>query len=532
MSEADPRPSAVPRTVADVVSDEPTPGGGTLRWGIRKPSAIVPSKVVDPDGLHIVGALFDSLTSYDADLEPVPAAAQWWSSDAEHRVWTFHLRDEAVFHDGSPVTAGDFAFAWQLAVRAGGVHLADVEGYADVRSGMTGRFRGVNAIDEQTLEVRLSSPRADFASVVAHPSLAPVPREAWQADPQAFEHRPVGNGPFRMAEEWGSGSFIRLVRFERWMQWSRVDGDDRPLDEILFRIADIDTTYVAFQQGRVDVTTIPDGAFDQAVGTYGRSEDGYTGPGVLDGAQASLYFYGFNTLVEPFDEVEVRRAVSLAVDREQLAGDVLEGNVVVARSALPPGLPGYSGLACRSCVHSPATARRLFAEHGVTELELWFNSDGGHEIVAEQVAADLAAVGVDVTFSNLAFDDYLGALQAGTPNLFRFGWAAESAEAGAFLHALFHSDSVPTEPGAGGNYMRYADDRVDAALEEARSLESETSRWQLIRRAERIALGEDQAIVPLFSYRHRTVVARRVQGLVVNALGLTALEDVTLDTGV
>ena len=520
----DPSTLAVP----DMTPSESTAadGGGTLRWGIREPQAIVPSEAVDPDGLHVVNALFDSLATYDEDLEPTPAAAQWWSDDPTHREWTFTLREDATFHDGTPVTAADFVFAWQLAVRSGNTSLSDVKGYDDVRNGLTGRFSGLHAPDDHTLVVQLTTPRADFPSVVAHPSLAPIPPERWQADPQAFARQPIGNGPYRMAEEWAQGRFIRLVRFEQWRGGRHAD--EKTPDEVLFRMADIDTTYVAFQQGRVDIAEIPDGAFDQAVGTHGRSPDGYGGPGVLDGAVASLYFLGFNVTVPPFDEVDVRRAVSLAIDRDTLAGAVLEGNVEPAHSASPPGLPEHNVLTCRSCVHSPATARRLFAEHDITELTLWFNNDGGHEAVAEEVAADLAAVGVTLRLRSLAFPDYLEALQSGEPGLFRFGWSAESPQVGSMLEALFHSTNVPERPGTGGNYMHYADERVDAALDEARAVEPGAERRELLRRAEQIALGDDQAIVPLFTYRHRTVVADRVEGFSLNALGFAALEDVNL----
>ena len=519
----DPAPLAVPPETATPATS--ADGGGTLRWGIREPHSIVPATVADAHGLHVVNALFDSLAAYDAELRVVPAAAKWWSHDAAHRVWTFTLREDATFHDGSAVTAQDFAFAWQLAVRSGNVHLSDVEGYADVRDGTADRLAGVEAVDDGTLVVRLTTPRVDFASVVAHPSLAPVPRAAWEADPGAFAQQPIGNGPYRMAEQWVHGRFVRLVQFEPWRDEFHA-GAKSP-DEVLFRIADIDTAYVAFQQERLDITDIPDGAFDQAVATYGRSPDGYRGPGVLHGPTASVYFLGFNVASPPFDELAVRRAVSLAIDRERLADTVLEGTVEPARAATPPGLPGEHVLTCRSCVHSPTAARRIFADHGITELELWLNDDGGHAAVAQAIATDLAAAGVELELRAVPFPEYLEALQAGWPGLFRFGWTAESPEVASFLEALFHSESVPEGPGMGGNYMRYEDERVDAALDEARSIEPDTYRRELLRRAERIAVGDEQAIAPLFSYRHRTVVADRVEGFSLNALGFANLEDVS-----
>ncbi len=533
-------PSAVPRA-----TDQPlvpvTPAkpletvntSGTFRYAIQEPSAIVPPTATEPNGLAVVDALFDSLTAYDASLRVVPAAAVSWTATAPDE-WMFTLREGATFHDGSPVTAADFKFAWEQAVRLGlaGYHLRDVQGYDALRAKKATGLAGVTAVDARTLWVRLVGPRADFPAVVAHPALGPVPRVAWRANQAGFLERPIGNGPFRMDGSWAHNEFIRVARFDRW-RGGLVPAVPAVVDEVLFPISDPDTAYLAFQQGRRDFAPLPVGALAEASQEFpASSDDGYRGPGVLVGPTPVLYFLGFNVTRPPFNDVEVRRAVSMAVDREALRAATLEGNVSIARTAVPPPIPGARDNACGACEHNPDEARRIFAERGVTELELWFNRGGGHEQVAERISQDLAAVGVGLRLRSEpsppggSFGAYLDILASGEAGMFSFGWAAEYPTMDAALSPLFDSRSTPSS--GGQNYLRYANPEVDTLIDRARATTDELARRGLYQQVEDLALGRDQAIVPLFTYHHRFVAATRVENLYLSPFGLVNLPEIAL----
>jgi oligopeptide transport system substrate-binding protein len=503
---------------------------GTFRYSIQEPAAIVPPSATEPNGLAVVDALFDSLTAYDTSLKVVPAAASSWAATAPDE-WTFTLREGATFHNGSPVTAADFKFAWEQAVQLGlaGYHLRDVQGYDAFRAKKAVELAGVSAVDSRTLRVRLVRPWADFPAVVAHPALGPVPRAAWWADRAGFLQRPIGNGPFRMEGSWQHNAFIRVARFDDWQ------GGPAPpvIDEVLFPISDPDTAYLAFQQGRRDFAPLPAGALAEASRQFpARSDDGYHGPGLLLGPTPVLYFLGFNVTRPPFNDVEVRRAVSMAIDREALRDATLEGNVSVARAAVPPPIPGARENACSACEHKPAEARKMFAARSITALELWFNRGGGHEQVAEQISQDLQAVGVELRLRSEApapdgsFGAYLDILSSGEAGMFRFGWAAEYPTMDAALSPLFDSRSTPSS--GGRNYMRYADPEVDTLLSQARATTDELARRRLYQQVEDLALGRDQAIAPLFTYHHRFVVATRVENLYLSPFGLVNLPEITL----
>ena len=517
--------------------------GGTLRWAITEPMGITPATATSPDALLIVDALFDSLTRVDQQGHVQPAAAWGWRAEPDAATWIFRLRSGAQWHDGTPVTAQDFVDGWSLAVRKGltAFHLADVDGYVDVRSGATSRLAGVTALDAHTLQVRLVRPRADFPVVVGHPSLGPVhPAAVAAADSAAAEHdaaergdpgatattgpgevdadrHPLGNGPFRMAEAWVREQFVRVVPAEGW----RNQRTGPHVAEVLFRSLDPDAAYVAFQQGRVDIADVPPGALQQALETYGEAAEGYAGPGVLRGDAPVLYHLAFDVSQPPFDDPEVRRAVSLAIDRTALSRAVLQGNVRPARGIIPPAIPGSRRLACSACRHAPDEAREIFSARGITQLTLWFNPDGGHGQVAREVRSQLAEAGVAVGFEAPDSTTFAAAVRNGSAGWFRAGWAAE--------HLTPEDAMVPLlRTGGVGNLGGYSAPDVDALFDAAAAELDEERRIALLQQAEDLVLDRDQAIVPLFTYRLDLVVSERLENFRVDPLGRVDLSTVRL----
>lgn len=518
-TDTDPRASApLPPDLPSMPEMTVTDGaGGTLRWAIGEPAGITPATATSRDGLLVVDALFDSLTRIDPDGVPHAAAAWGWKAEPDAATWTFRLRTGAQWHDGTPVTAQHFVEGWSLAVRNDltGFHLADVEGYEAVRSGTAPLLSGLTAVDDLTLRVRLVRPRAHFPVVVGHPSLGPV-------HPRSDEHgeQPVGNGPFRMAEAWVRNQFVRVVPAEGW----RNQRTRPQVSEVLFRSMDRDAAYVAFQQGRVDIAEVPPGALEQAVEAYGEALRGYSGTGVLRGDVPVLYHLAFDLSQPPFDQVDVRRAVSLAVDRTALAGSILQGNVRPARGLIPPALPGAGPLACDTCRHDPEEARELFAAHGVTELTLWFNPDGGHGQVAAVLRTHLAEAGVGLRFEAVEGAELAEAVAARSAGMFRAGWAAEHLAAEDALVPLLGT-------GGTGNLGGYSAGEVDALLGQAAARLDRDQRIELLRAAEDVALDRDQAVVPLFTYRLGLVVSERLAAFEVDPFGRADLAAVRLSSG-
>jgi peptide/nickel transport system substrate-binding protein/oligopeptide transport system substrate-binding protein len=497
------------------------PEGATLRWAVPEPTGIAPSVVVDETGLLIVDTLFDSLTQVTADGTVLPSAAVTWDVFEHGRRWRFRLRDGARYHDGAPVTAKDFANAWSMTVDQGrtGAHLQDVVGYRSLRDGRTNTLAGVRAIDELTLEVELRAPNMELPAIVAHPSLGPVPPRALEHAAR-FTERPVGNGPYAMAEPWAHGQFIRVVRAEGWRNGQRRRARDR-VREIVFRIIDVDAAYVGFQQGRIDVASVPPGALAQARRRYGIARDG-VGPGVVEAPEPSLYFLGMRVDAPPWDDPDVRRALSRAIDRRAISDADGDRQIDAAYGLVPRSLPGAGAVFCDTCLHLPSLAEAAFRRAGITELTLTYDEGGGHEEIARQIRRDLERIGVTVELRAMAFDEYLGALEHGELALYRFGWQAQYASAGAMLEPLLAS-GAPIEAGDGANYGGYASEEVDELIEQARATASPDERRDVWAQVERAAL-RDQAIIPMFTFRQRTVISGRVENLALMPWGTATPE--------
>jgi ABC-type transport system substrate-binding protein len=517
---ADPQPRATPGTptAAPVVvpTASPTSRDTTLRWAIGEPSTILPGDATTPDELLVVDALYDSLTTWDDQLVVRPAAALRWEPRHHGRVWRFYLRPSARFHDGTPVTAGHFRLAWDLTARDGRAHhhLQDVAGYAAVRAGRATSLAGLRVVDGTTLDVHLTRPVADFPTVVAHPALAPL-RSGFDDT-----RRPIGNGPFRMAEAWADGRFVRL---RRAAATATRPGIGEPLDEIVFRFQDETSAYIAYEQERLDVSPVPAEALSHDRAVISRTQR-YDGPGVLRGALPTTYFLWFNNGIAPFDDVRARRGISLALDRGRLADEVFDNSASPAAELVGPVVPGGRRRTCSDCVHRPDLAKELLRSGGVRRVALWVNRGGDHEDVADRVVADLAAVGVRVDVRRVSFRRFLTALRDGEPGLFRFGWTLDYPTLSNVVRPLFRSDALPATGGL--NFGRYRSRRVDRLLARADRTVRQRTRNELLRQAEDVVLGRDQAIIPLLRLRRRTVVADRVLQLHYGPFGTADLSRV------
>jgi oligopeptide transport system substrate-binding protein len=542
--------------------------GGTLRIGLAvDPVSIDPRFVVDDEGELIVDALFDPLVRLDQRSVVVPAAAARWELSDDGREFTFHL-DRSRFHDGTPVTAGDFKRSFDR-ISDGTASppsflaylLAPVEGAAEAQE-RGGGLSGVEVVDRRTLIIRLSEPQPSFLRVLTDPSLVPVPESA-DADPQAFAAQPVGNGPFAMREPREEGAFLRLSRNE--------DHRTPPLlDEVLFQIYGEDPTrdrqWEDFVSGQLQVAQVPADRLDEAAERYGVSEDGYRGPGLLDGITSTVYLYGFDTTQPPFDDARVRRAVSLSIDREALADDVMQGTRVAADALVPPPFLGSQRGSCDHCRHDPEAALALLEEvraerataaaaaaeeqDAVSEdtdvtdgtdaeeseaeelvpdpvlerLTLTHNRGRAHAAIAERMASDIeSALGIEVDLASRDLQAFVQSVRAGEVAVFRLGWDPGEADAGGYLYPLFHSSQVGLD-----NVTRYANDQVDLLLDQARSSGDAGLSFSRYREAERLILRDAPAL-PLLWYRHSNVVASEVRDLYWSPLGRIDLVGVSLD---
>ena len=522
--------------------------GGVLTYALQSdPVCIEPLSVSDSEGAQVCQTLFWGLTRYqlqpDATLATVPAVASSWDVNSDATVFTFHLRSGVTF--SAPVSrevhAQDFKYAWNRVTDpqnglAASWFFSPIKGWSASIGGAPNGLTGVVALDDYTLQVTLRRSFADLPTMLANPIAAPVPKEYIQglgttnaARNKAFGQQPVGDGPY-MLKSWTHNQQIVLVRNPTF--WDATNAGN--VDEIYMPIySDPTQEWTDFENGDLDFAAIPQGHVQAAITAYGQSLDGYTvapGSQVLTGPADTVEFIAFNCKEFPFTNANVRRAFSLAIDRQAIANLVSEGTPTLASDILPPGIPGYQANAWAYSHYDQTAAKALLATAGypggvgLPEIIYNYNTNPVRAAAAQRVESDLEAIGVNVTLK--AVDDlgsYWGKLYSGDFMMARVGWIADSSCADNFLYYLFQS-------GQNQAFTFYGNATVDAELAAAQGTTDAGARLAAYQ-AVNAAIGLDAPVIPLYAPANLCVGAARLSNAVLSPFGQFDFEGVWLANG-
>lgn len=485
-----------------------------------EPADLDPHIAVAYTDYNILVALFEGLTVIDeASSKPLPGAAARWDISADGLVYTFHLRPDAVWSNGDPVTAQDFVFSIERILNpklaSDYAYMLDVlAGAADYTAGKLTDFSqvGAKALDDRTLQLTLARPTPYLLSLTAHQAWFPVHRASvlkagaphargtgW-TQPGAL----VSNGPFTLVE-WKPDQHILVVKNPR-----HHDAATNQIEAVkFFPVADPGVDERAFRAGQVHITydVLPDRL------DAWRRED----PAKLRVDPFLETFYiRFNTTKPPFDDVRVRRALSLAIDREAIAGPVMRGSRTPAYSLVPPDTAGYtSTTAVRTDF---AEAKKLLAEagylggKGFPKFEVKMNADPVNTKVFEAIQQMWRKeLGIDCTLSSEDFRVYLTTMQTLAFDALRSRWVGDFNDPATFTD-LFTSTSGNNNTG----WKNPAYDRLIAAA--SRELDT-GKRFDLLRQAEAIVLDEVPA-TPVFYGTRTYLIHPDVKGWVPALLGV------------
>jgi len=473
--------------------------GGTFRVELSEPGSLDPPHADDSEEIIIGHNIFEGLVTYDDKTAAVePGVATKWEANDDFTVWTYTLRDDAVFSNDEPITAETFVRSWTRATAQAeeaelGYHLAGIKGYTDHFEEGAPTLSGVEAVNDTTFRVTLSEPDPEFAVKSGHLPFFPVPSDATIAGQKpSFGENPIGNGPFmlKQPEPWKHNQSITMVPNPKY-----VGSRQKPvLDEVVFVIlADFDTAYLEWQAGNLDWTRIPPPKLAEA--------EAQNAGMFIKKAMAGLNYLAPNANKPPTDNKLFRQAVSLAVDRDAINRSIFNGLQAPADSIIPPIMPGYRKGACKLCKYDPAQAKQLFQQSGVQltgPLPLYFNAGAGHEqwmqAVADQIKTNL---GIEVRLEGIqpfsAYLKFLGSPLApgGAPgSVNRLAWGLDYPTPWNFLWPLLHSKSAD-------NHSNYTNPAFEAKIAEANRVEDEAARIKIYQQAEDIAL-EDMAFVPMW----------------------------------
>ena len=501
-------------------SQSPIPGPSpsvtpapSLRLATGAVASLDPRDADTPEALLLTSQLFDGLVDYDPDTaEVLPAVAESWEVLDGGRRLVFRLRPGTSFHDGSPVTADSFVTAWNrltdpIASKPFAFLLEAVEGFQRYQEKLSvTRLNGVNATAPRTLEVRLNREWPDLVSLLAHPALSPVPSPS---PGEAFATQPIGNGPYRLSGTLTPGSPIRLTSFDGYY------GSTPAVDSVEYRPFEApEDAWPDFLNGELELAEIPAGVLSDAISRFGSE-----GVATL----ARVLYCGFNEEDERFLDRELRTAVSLGIDRQEVVETVYARIPEPATGIVPPSIPGHSAVACgERCQHDPGRAEALAQD--LPRKTRTFSLDYAASLTGDRLAAELAAqlgeVGLRVTPRPHDAEEYEDVLERGEHEMFCLVWIADYPRQQAFLEPLLAGDSVD-------NRGAIEDARLDAILEEARSTPDASAREQLYAQAERVALTA-MHVIPLVWFRSHLAVQPNVGGLELDPLGRYQVADLSL----
>jgi oligopeptide transport system substrate-binding protein len=508
-------------TTDGVSPGQPATTGGDWSISICEPESLIPQINAETCGSQVLKGLFTPLISFDQEGNPVNQVAADISSE-DQTTWTITLNDGWTFHDGSPVNAESFVDAWNWGAfgpnAAGNNYFfgpagVNIVGYDELNPAegepTSEEMSGLQVQDDLTFTVELGAPFSEFPITVGYNAFYPLPPSFFE-DTEAFNEAPVGNGPYMMDGVWEHDQFINVTRFEDY-------AGEQPgnADNIEFRIyADLAVSYRDVQAGNLDIGDVPDDQIEA-----GRAE---FGDRFIESPSSSFSYIGFPLYVDQFDNVDLRTAFSMAIDRETIVQELFFGTRTPADDMVSPVVQGYREGACaEACSYDPEAAKALFDQAGGYEgtLSLWFNNDGGHEGWMEAVSNQLRQnLGIqDIVFESLEFAEYLGKLDEGIDDdpategvtgPFRLGWVMDYPSMQNYLENLHGT-------GAGSNYTTYSNPEVDDLLAQGKAATTEDEAVSFYQQADDLII-QDMPIIPLWYGLNQQVTSERVTGVFID----------------
>ncbi len=488
----------------------------SFRFYQEYPNTLDPARSADSYSAGIIAQVYSPLVGLTSDLEPTPQAAESWIISRDGRRYVFEIRPGVRFHNGREVTAADFVYSltrlFQEPFRSEGLaatYLDAIAGVPEFVAGKADTISGIRALDRYRLEISLRRPYESLLHALALDQTSAVPKEVLERyGPGGLESHPVGTGPYRFVRREPERSITLAASDDYFM--------GRPaIDSLIFFAPPGDVSEAganALLDGHATLSILPSHRIEEF-----RARPGLV---VLRWQDLSLSFIGMNATKPPLDDVRVRRAVALAIDREGMLRVRPEGKTM-ALGVLPPGIPGYSP-AGKIPERDVATARALLAaagygpSHPLPPITYWTSiSSAKGRLVDSVMVRSLAEAGITLKPRYESWMVLDHAITQRKAAMFGLAWIADIPDPESFLRSLAYSKSST-------NYFEYASARVDSLLECARGTRDSAVRAACYRDAE-IQTVHDAPFVPLYYTASFIGMRDNVAGLEMNPLGISTL---------
>ena len=478
-----------------------------------EPPTLDPGQSKDNNSNTIINAIFEGLTRKGANGEEQPGVAEKWEISKDGLKYVFTLRKDAKWSNGDPVTAKDFEFAWKrvldpkttpappYAYQLYYIKNAEAYNMGEIKDA---NEVGVKAKDDHTLEVTLENPTPYFLSLMSFQSFYPIHQSAKDNDKWATKAETlIGNGPFKIASM-TKGQKIELAKNDQY--W---DNQSIKLQKVVMSIVNSSATELSsYRNSELDYAGHPVGNIptDQLTAVKKEMQDELKIKGI-----SSTYFYIFNTTQEPFDNVNIRKAFAMAIDRQAIVDKITQGGQTPAFGFVPPGIKGQKDeyrkeVADNYFQENLDEAKKLLEqgmkEKGYTtlpEVTLIHNSDDNHKKIALAIA-DMWKnnLGVSVKVQNQEWGVFLKNRSNLDYQVARSGWGADYNDPMTYID-MWTSNS-------GNNDTGFKNEEYDKLVEEAYATDDNAKRMELMSKAEKILVQDNQIVMPIYYYSSVSLV--------------------------
>lgn len=475
----------------DAGGDADGDGGGkkTLVFGRGADSIqLDPSTVTDGESIYVTNQIYDTLVRYEEEnTEVKPALATEWGVSDDGLVWTFQLRDDVTFHDGTEFTAEDVVFNFERwTTSADFVYYGYMFGASE--DDMGGIIESVEATSDYEVKITLSEPNAPFLQTLAMPPFGIASPDAVEEFGDDYFKNPVGTGPF-VFEEWVPDDSITLSKNEDYF------GEVAKVDEVVFRvIPDNGARFMELQAGTIDLMADLN---PQDIGTA----EGDDSLQVIRRPSMNVAYLAMNTAKEgPLADKLVRQAINLAVNKEELVS-LYEGIGEAAKNPIPPSLWGYND-EIEDYGYDVEQAKALLAEAGYPDgFDITLNTFSNPrpympqpKVTAQAIQEMLAEVNINVEIIESDWDTHLAATENGDHEMAFLGWTGDNGDPDNFLYVLLDKDNAKV--GSAGNIAFYQNDELHDILKAAQVEMDQDVRTELYMQAQEI-IHEDAPWLPI-----------------------------------
>jgi len=498
------------------------------------PPTMDPHLSGDATSAEYVVEIYSGLMAYDQDLNLIPDVAESYEVSDDGLVYTFKIREEARFQDGKPIRAEDFKWSFERACdpatgsATADTYLGDIIGCRDKLQGQADEVEGVQVVDDLTLQLTIDEPKGFFLAKMTYPT-AYVLDQANVEGSSDWATKPNGSGPFKLDTFAPNEGAIILAKNDNYYRDPQpilervvyvVGNPINPMtgyEEGLDRLGLSDATYDAVQIGTANLPRVTD--------PNNPISDEFASTNAL-----SVFYVGFNVDKPPFDDVKVRQAFNLALNKGRMVDVIFQGTTPVANGIVPPNMPGYQNPDLSDYEFDPEQAFDLVAESSyedvseLPEITLHVSGAGGEvgPVVESMLQSWEENLGVEVNVEQVPWPEFLTDLNdpKNPYQMYQLGWIADYPDPQNFLEILFHSDSSQ-------NHGHYSNPEVDALLDQARgSLDSE-ERLALYQQAEQMIL-DDAAWIPIFFDVDNWLVKPYVRGFTIPPIKIPKFQYVSI----